>query len=354
MSSQFISGFLCCYFLVGFSLKAFAQESLRLMEETVTVYNWSDYLPEKIIEDFTKETGIKVNYSTFDSNEVMYARLKVLRGRGYDVIFPSTYFVSLMREEGLIQPLNYKLLKNINHLNVELTNLSYDPGNQYSIPYLWGTTGVVIDREKHPDVKITSWSDLWDKKWRNSLVLQDDMREVFHMALKVNGHSTNTMDPDEIRLAYERLLRLLPNIKAFSGTPTDSFLAGEATIGLAYNGDIKSAKDEKPSLDYIYPVEGTTIWIDNFVIPSRAKNVENAHKFIDYMLRPEVAALCATGVGYATPNIGGKELLPKALRSDPVIFPEKKVMDRTQYQKNVGEALSTYKLYWEKLKSYKQ
>lgn len=354
MSSKFISGILSFYFLLAFSEKLFAEETNQLIQETVDIYNWSDYIPDKIIEDFTRETGITVNYSTFDSNEVMYSKLKILRGRGYDVILPSTYLVSLMIEEGLIQPINYKLIKNINNLSVELTNLSYDPSNKYSIPYLWGTTGVVIDREKNPDVIISSWSDLWDKKWRNSLVLQDDMREVFHMALKVNGHSTNSTDPDEIMLAYERLLRLLPNIKAFSGTPADSLLTGEATIGLAYSGDIKSAQNEKPSLDYVYPVEGTTIWIDNFVIPSRAKNVENAHKFIDYMLRPEVAALCATDVGYATPNVGGKELLPEALRSDPVMFPGKEVMSRTKYQKNVGEALFIYKLYWEKLKSYKQ
>lgn len=354
MKLNILSGLLLGIPLVAAAADDVSNVVFKPIEETVVVYNWSDYMPEELLENFTKETGIKVEYSTFGSNEVMYSKLKILRGRGYDVIFPSTYLVNLMKEEGLIQPLNHKLLKNINNLSVELSNLSYDPGNKYSIPYLWGTTGVAIDQKQHPDESIQSWSDLWDIKWRQSLVLQDDMREVFHMALKINGHSTNTTDPDEIKLAYERLLRLLPNIKEFSDAPADNFLEENAAIGLAFNGDIKVAQDTKPELNYVYPIEGTTIWIDSFVIPSRAKNVENAHKFIDYMLKPEVAALCATEIGYATPNVGGKELLPEVLKSNPVMFPPKDVMDRVEYQKNVGDATATYKLYWEKLKSYKQ
>lgn len=354
MSLRFISGLLVGFSLTAAAIEASSNEVVQPVEETVIVYNWSDYLPESLLEDFTKETGIKVEYSTFSNNEVMYSKLKILRGRGYDVIFPSTYLVNVMKNEGLIQPLNHKLLKNINNLSVDLTNLSYDPGNKYSIPYLWGTTGLAIDRKKHPDEKIESWSALWEKKWRNSLVLQNDMREVFHMALKVNGHSTNSADPDEIKQAYERLLRLLPNIKAFDDTPAKRFKDGDASIGLAFNGDVKLVQDEKPEFNYVYPQEGTTIWIDSFVIPSRAKNVENAHKFIDFMLRPEAAALSASEIGFATPNVGGKELLPEVLRSNIVMFPGKEVMGRVEYQKNVGEAAATYKLYWEKLKSYKR
>lgn len=354
MPLRFMPGFLVFFSLTVISAAVFSDENIKPIEETVIVYNWSEYIAEGLLEDFTKETGIKVEYSTFGSNEVMYEKLKILRGRGYDVIFPSTYLVTLMRKEGLIQPLNHKLLKNINNLSVELSNLSYDPGNKYSVPYLWGTTGIAIDQKKYPDEKIKSWSDLWEKKWRNSLVIQDDMREVFHMALKINGHSTSTTDPDEIKAAYERLLRLLPNIKAFSETPADSFRSGDATIGLAFNGDVKLVQDEKPEFNYVYPEEGTTIWIDSFVIPSRAKNVDNAHTFIDYMLRPEVAARNATEVGYATPNIGGKELLPEALKSNPIMFPGKAIIGRAEYQKDIGKAATAYKLYWGKLKSYTQ
>lgn len=354
MSFRFISGFLACLALAIVSTEATSTEAFSPIEENLIVYNWSDYIPDGLIEDFTKETGINVEYSTFSSNEVMYSKLKILRGRGYDVIFPSTYLVSKMKEEGLIQPLNHKLLTNLNNLSAELTNLSYDPQNQYSIPYLWGTTGIVVDRKAFPNEEIKSWSDLWDKKWRRRLVLQDDMREVFHMALKINGHSTNTTDPDEIKQAYERLLRLLPNIKELNDTPVEAFLANEATIGLAFNGDTKVARDEKPDLEYIYPEEGTTIWIDSFVIPSRARNVENAHTFINYMLRPEVAAKCAKEIGYATPNVEGKALLPEALKSDQVMFPDKEILKRTEYQKNVGDATATYRLYWEKLKSHKR
>ena len=344
-------------FLFLFSLTAHSDESTESIyqtEEKIVIYNWAEYMPEGLFENFTKETGIQVEYSTFVDNDVLYSKMKILRGRGYDLIFPSTSLVNLMKEEGLIQPLNHKLLKNINNLSVELTNLSYDPENRYSIPYLWGTTGIVIDQKKYPDEEFKSWSDLWHKKWRNSLVIQNDMREVFHMALKVNGHSTNTTNPDEIKLAYDRLIRLLPNIKEFTDKPTDKLLSGEAAVGLAFSGDVKLVQNEHPEVNYIYPEEGTTIWIDSFAIPSRAKNVLNAHKFIDYMLRPEVAALCASHAGFATPNVGGKELLPKELRSSPVMFPENEVIERAEYQKNVGMATTSYELYWEKLKSYMQ
>lgn len=346
--------FLFVFSLIAHSGELMSTESIYQAEEKVVIYNWAEYIPEGLLEDFTKETGIQVEYSTFYDNDVLYSKMKILKGRGYDLIFPSTSLVNLMKEEGLIQPLNHKLLKNINNLSVDLTNLSYDPENRYSIPYLWGTTGIVIDKKKYPDEEFKSWGDLWHKKWRNSLVIQNDMREVFHMALKVNGHSTNTTNPDEIKLAYERLVRLLPNIKEFTDKPTDQLLSGEAAVGLAFSGDVQLALNENPEVSYIYPEEGTTIWIDSFAIPSRAKNVLNAHKFIDYMLRPEVAALSASYAGFATPNIGGKELLPKELRSSPIMFPESKVIERAQYQKNVGLVTASYELYWKKLKSYMQ
>ena len=321
------------------------------IEEKVIVYNWSEYIPEKALALFTEETGIKVEYSTYDSNEVMYLRLKILRGRGYDVVFPSTYLVSRMRDEGLIQPLNHKLLNNMMHLDSRLMNRAFDSGNRYSIPYLWGTTGLGVNRSLLKDEKINSWVDLWHTKWRNKIIMIDDMREVFHIALKVNGFSTNTQNPDEIRAAYESLLSLLPNIKKFSGSPKQELESNNSPIALIFNGDLAIAKESNDALEYIYPEEGTTTWLDSFVIPSRAQNVRNAHAFINFMLRPEIAAMTSQDMGYATPNLVGKSLLPDEVRQNPIIFQPPEKMSQSEYQKDIRSVNRLYQLYWNQLKS---
>jgi spermidine/putrescine transport system substrate-binding protein len=328
-----------------------ALADIKSLEQKVSVYNWSEYIPEGVLEEFTKETGIKVDYTTFDSNEVMYARLKIYKGRGYDVVVPSTYLVSRMRREGLIQPLERKWLKNFKHLNPDLMNKPFDPKNTFSIPYLWGSTGIGINRSKIKTNAPKSWLDLWSTDYRNSLLLTDDMREVFHMALKVNGHSTNSSNPDEIKQAFELLTQLMPNVKLFSGEPKPEFVNGNVDIGLMWSGEMATAKQENPAFDYIYPEEGPTMWIDNFVIPSRAKNVANAHVFIDFMLRPDIAARSSVDLGYATPNMAGKVLLDKSIKDNPIVFPPSEILQNAEFQKDVGTADKTYKLYWNKLKT---
>lgn len=338
-------------FLLLLSTGSSVSSGAEVLEEKVVVYNWSEYIPEGLLEEFTNETGIHVEYSTFDSNEVMFQRLKILRGRGYDVVVPSTYLVSRMRDEGLIQPIIHKRLKNLKHLNPDLMNHSFDPNNTYSIPYLWGSTGIGLNTSKLDETRFKSWFDLWDNKLRGRLLLTDDMREVFHMALKVNEHSTNSTDVDEIKQAYELLRRLMPNVKLFSGDPKPEFTEGNVDIGLIWNGEMATAKQENSVFEYIYPEEGTTMWIDSFVIPARAKNVENAHQFIDFMLRPDVAKRCTEALGYATPNLAGKALLDKEVRDNPIIFPASEVLMSAEFQKDIGAADKLYQLYWNKLKT---
>jgi len=336
--------------LTGFSSPAVLAEK-KPIEQKVVVYNWSEYIPEGLLEEFTKETGIQVEYSTFDNNEVMYSRLKIFKGRGYDVVVPSTYLVSRMRDEGLIQPIMRERLKNFQTLNPALLNRSYDPDNTYSVPYLWGSTGIGLNTSKLNPENFKSWYNLWSSQLRGRLLLTDDLREVFHMALKINGHSTNSINPDEIKQAYELLVGLMPNVKMFSGNPKPELTAGKVDIGLIWNGEIATVKYETPAFDYIYPAEGTTMWIDSFVIPSRAKNVANAHQFIDFMLRPEVAARCTRELGYATPNLAGKDLLDEAIRQNPIIFPSNDILKKAEFQKDVGPAREIYQLYWNKLKT---
>ena len=322
--------------------------------EKLVFYNWSEYLPEGVLEQFTKETGIEVDYTTFESNEVMYSKLKLQKGKGYDVVVPSTYYIAKMRAEGLLQPLDKSKLSGLKNLNPALLDKPYDPENQYSVPYMWGSTGIGINTEALAKGSITGWADLWDAKWKNKLLLTDDVREVFHMALKINGHSANTTNPDEIRQAYEKLQQLMPNVLVFnSDAPREPYMAGDVDLGMIWNGEVIMAQEEMPDLDYIYPKEGAIFWVDSFAIPAGSTNVEAAHKFINFMLRPDIAKLCSEEIGYATPNLKGYELLDENVRSNKIIFPDADTVANGEFQTDVGDALKLYNDYWEKLKTGK-
>ncbi len=321
--------------------------------ERVLIYNWPDYIPDSVLQDFTNETGIKVTYTTFDNNEIMYAKLKLLNGRGFDVIVPSTYMVSRMRDEGFIRAIDSVELENFKYLNPELMNKSFDPDNNYSIPYMWGSTGIAVNTEKAEINTVTKWKDLWHTHWRGSLLLVDDMRDVFHIALKINGHSTNTTDPDEISQAYRLLHSLMPGVASISSTPGSDLLGDEIDLGAISNGEVIVAQKQKPAIQYVYPDEGASFWMDSFVIPSRAVNLQNAYQFIDFMLRPEVAARCVQELGYATANLAALELLADSIRNNPVIFPPSDILAAAEFQQDIGEAMILMNLYWETLKTLK-
>lgn len=322
--------------------------------EKVIVYNWSEYIPEDTLANFKKETGIEVVYSTYESNETLYTKLKLMKGEGYDVVVPSTYYVSKMAREGLLQKIDKTKLPNYKNLDPDLLNKPFDPNNDYSIPYMWGSTGIGINVKQIPKDSIHGWQDFWNPKFKNSLLLTDDVREVFHMALRIKGYSANTRDPEQIREAYEYLKQLMPNVRVFnSDAPREPFLAGDVNLGMIWNGSVIQAQQDNPDIQYIYPKEGAVFWMDSFVIPAGAKNVENAHKFINYMLKAEVAKSCVDYVGYATPNKAGKALLDPETRNNPVIFPDKATLDNGEFHTDVGDAVLIYDKYWQMLKAGK-
>lgn len=317
----------------------------------VVVYNWSEYIPEDVLEQFTEETGIEVVYSTYESNEVMYSKLQLQNNKGYDVVFPSTYYVSKMAREGRLLALDQGKLPNLKNLDPTILDKDYDPGNRFSLPYFWGSTGIGVNADDIDPDTIHSWEQLWDPKYERSLLLTDDVREVFHVALSINGHSPNTTDPAEIEQAYQKLKDLMPNVLVFnSDAPREPFLAGDVSLGMIWNGEVIMAREEDEAIRYVYPDEGAVFWVDSFVIPSGAENVDEAHAFIDFMLRPEVAKACVEYVGYATPNRAALELLDEGTRDDPVIFPPAEIVARGEFQTDVGEAIELYNTYWEMLK----
>jgi spermidine/putrescine transport system substrate-binding protein len=323
-----------------------------MASEKVYVYNWSEYIPETVLELFTKETGIEVIYSTYESNETMYAKLKLVSKDGYDVVFPSTYFVNKMGREGMLQPLDKSLLPNAATLDPKMLNKNYDKGNVYSIPYMWGSTGLCVNSEIIDPKTVTSWKDLWKPEFKNQLLLQDDMREVFHMALKIKGYSSNTEDPEQIKDAYLLLKDLMPNVLVFnSDSPRLPYLAGEVNIGMIWNGEAWMAQEENEAIRYIYPSEGANLWVDSYAIPKTARNVKNAHSFINFMMKPEIAKICVEENGYATPILTALPLLDERVRTSQVIFPDEKTIDAGEFQTDVGKALPIYQEYWEKLRS---
>lgn len=320
--------------------------------EKVYIYNWTQYIPDAVLQQFTEETGIKVIYTTYESNETMYAKLKLIKGDGYDLVFPSTYFVSKMIKEDMLHPIDHALLPNAESLDKTLLNKEFDPGNVYSIPYMWGSTGIAVNTDLIPADRVSSWKDLWDDEYIGQLLLQDDMREVFHMALRIKGYSSNTRDPGEIEEAYQLLSELMPNVLVFnSDSPRLPYLAGEVNIGMIWNGEAWMAREENPAISYIYPAEGANFWVDSFAIPGGAKNIKNAHTFINFMLRPDIAKMCVEENGFATPVTAALPLLDEAVRTSEIIFPPASVVAAGEFQTDVGEALVIYQKYWEKLRS---
>ncbi|WP_163934965.1 extracellular solute-binding protein [Paraferrimonas sp. SM1919] len=342
-----------CVLLAGCSDNKTEQtQATPMQNDTVYFYNWSEYMPDGILEQFTEETGIKVIYTTFDSNEAMYSKLKLLDGKGYDIVVPSTYFINKMRDENLIQPIDQSKITNFKHLDKALLDQAYDPGNQYSIPYTWGITAIGVNSDAIDPSSITSWKDLWDPKLQNSILLMNDVREVFHMALRINGHSANTTDEAEIEQAYQTLKPLMDNVLVFnSDTPGLPFLAGEVNLGMLWNGSAFTAQQENPAITMVYPKEGAVLWMDSMAITSGAQNVEGAHKLIDFLLRPEIAAKISEEIGYPSPVESAKPLMPEEYRNNPLIYPPQEVKDAGEFHNDIGEAELIYDKYWQKLRS---
>lgn len=330
-------------------------EAQNSSAETLNLYNWSEYMPQQIIDGFEEETGITVNYTTFDSNEAMYAKIKLLDDSSqYDLAVPSTYYVEKMAKEGLLQEIDKSKLTNFNNLDTSFVNTKVDPENKYSIPYLWGSTGLAINGDVVDPASVNSWSDLWRPEFAGQVMLTNDMREVFGMALMTLGYSGNSTNPDEIKAAYEQLTKLMPSVKTFnSDAARMPYIEGETNVGMIWNGEAVMANDEGlTSLEYKYPSEGAILWMDNFVIPKNAAHVDAALKFIDYVLRPENAQVISDEIGYATPNKAAREQMPDEIKNNPAIYPDAATLARSEFQEDVGDdALQVYQQFWDKLKA---
>ena len=318
----------------------------------VNVYTWANEIPSTVLQQFEKETGIKVNHSTYNSNEMMYAKLKTNSQGSYDVIEPSTYFVQRMRREGMLQQLDKKRIPQYRQIDPFFLSRHSDPKNKYTIPYFWSITGIFYNTKYWKDLKIKHWKDLWENQFKQQLLLLNDQREVFSMALLSLGYSANDTNPRHITQAYWKLRKLLPNIKIFNTLAVRSIVTDEdATIGILWNGDFAKTKASNANIQFILPKEGFLILVDSFAIPSNAPHLDNAYRFINFLMKPEIAKQLSLENGFAITHLQARRLLPAKIRQNRFIYPPRSVLQRGEFQRDIpNKILRLYEKYWELLK----
>ena len=347
-----IPAVICAVFVFGGFY--YAQESNMMNSEKVVVYNWGEYLDPEVLTMFEEETGIDVVYEEFETNEILYP--KISSGAiAYDVICPSDYMIQRMIENGLLAEINFDNIPNVKNIGKDYIEQSrqFDPENKYSVPYCWGTVGILYNKTM-VDEPITSWSVLWDEKYKDNILMQDSVRDAFGVTLKYLGYSLNSTDLDELTEARDLLIKQKPLVQAYViDQVRDKMIGNEAAIGVIYSGEAIYTQMENPDLEYVIPEEGSNIWIDSWVIPKNAENKENAEKFINFLCRPEIALMNFEYITYSTPNIEARKLIEdEAIRNSEIAFPDLSKYDNLETFQYLGtEADQTYGELWNQVKS---
>lgn len=350
--SFFVSIIVILVFL--FFLMVKMDDKQATSKEVLTIYNWGDYIDPDLIKKFEEETGYKVNYETFDSNEAMFTKIRQ-GGTHYDIAIPSDYMIQKMTAEHLLKPLDHSKIHGMDNLRKDLLNQSFDPNNRYSVPYFFGTLGIVYNQKQLPKgVEMKSWTDLWNPKLKNSIMLVDGAREVMGLALKAQHHSLNSKNKAQLEEAYRYLTQLVPNVKAIVADEMKVYMKqGESPVAVTFSGEAQEMMEHHPDLRYVIPSEGSNLWFDNMVIPKTAQNIEGAYAFINFMLEPKHAAQNATYIGYATPNKKAMPYLPKSLTQNKALYPDEAMMKKLEVFKNLGPYyLGLYNDYFLKFKMH--
>ena len=322
--------------------------------EQLVIYNWGEYMDPEVLELFEKETGIHVIYEEFETNESMYPKVQA-GAVVYDLICPSDYMIQRMIENNLLAEINFDNIPNIQNIGAQYMEQSkaFDPQNKYSVPYCWGTVGILYNKTM-VDEPVDSWSILWDKKYEDQILMQNSVRDAFAVALKYSGYSLNSTDLDELHAAQNLLLKQKPLVQAYVVDQVrDKMISGEAAIGVIYSGEALYTQSENPNLVYVVPKEGSNVWIDSWVIPKNAKNKENAEKFINFLCRADIAKMNFDYITYSTPNEAARELIEdEELKNNPVAFPDASVLERCETFKYLGTKFDNiYNKLWREVKS---
>lgn len=312
---------------------------------TLNVYNWGEYIDKETITMFEEEFGINVNYKTFTTNEDMY--IKITAGNGdYDVLFPSDYMIERLIEEDLLYKLDMDNIPNMNFIDPTFNNPLYDINNEYSIPYMWGTVGILYNKTM-VDEPINSWDSLFDLKYSQQILMQDSQRDSLMVALVKLGYSMNTTNESEINEAKELLISQKPLVLGYVVDEVqDKMINEEAALAVVWSGEAIIAKQENEDLEYVIPKEGSNIWVDAMVIPKKSSNKSEAELFINFMLRTDIALLNANWVGYNTPQVEAYNQLDDEWKNDKSAFPDKNTMSILEFFVYDKKATQLFNVAW--------
>lgn len=332
----------------------YAEESGVVNDDKLVVYNWGEYIDPEVLTIFEEETGINVVYEEFETNEILYP--KVSSGAiAYDVVCPSDYMIQRMIENDLLTEINFDNIPNIKNIGKQYMEQSrqFDPENKYSVPYCWGTVGILYNKTM-VDEPVDSWSILWNPKYKDNILMQDSVRDAFGATLKYLGYSLNSTDLDELTEAKNLLIEQKPLVQAYViDQVRDKMIGNEAALGVIYSGEAIYTQKENPNLEYVIPKEGSNIWIDSWVIPKNAEHKENAEKFINFLCRPDIALMNFEYITYSTPNEAARELIEdESIRNSEIAFPDLSKYDNLETFQYLGtEADQVYGDLWNKVKS---
>ncbi|MCP1109448.1 spermidine/putrescine transport system permease protein [Lachnospiraceae bacterium PF1-21] len=324
-------------------------------KKQVIVYNWGEYMDPEVLTLFEEETGIQVVYEEFETNEIMYPKIQS-GAIAYDVVCPSDYMIERMIENDLLAELNYENIPNIENIGDTYLEQSkqFDAQNRYSVPYCWGTVGILYNKTM-VDEEVDSWSILWDEKYQDNILMQNSVRDAFGITLKYLGYSLNSTDRDELYEATDLLTLQKPLVQAYViDQVRDKMIGNEAALGVIYSGEAIYTQSENPDLEYVIPKEGSNVWIDSWVVPKNAKNKENAEAFINFLCRPDIAKMNFDYITYSTPNEAARDLIEDdAIRNSKIAFPDAKDLENCETFKFLGDKNDAlYNELWREVKSH--
>ena len=311
----------------------------------LNVYNWGEYIDESVLDDFeAKYPDIKINYETYADNETMYTKIKN-GGSSYDVLIPSDYMIARLIDEDMLEKLNFDNIPNFSYIDEKYLGWSYDPGNEYSVPYMWGTLGILYDKTKVSEKDFT-WNTLFDPKYENSILMKNDMRDTLGLTLKSLGYSMNSTDEKELEEAKQKLISQKANVLGrVNDEGMDKMIAGEAPMAVMYSGDAAYCISENPDLDFAIPSDGSNYFVDAMVIPKNAEHKEEAELFINFMCETEIALKNALEIGYSTPHKGAFEELPEETKNS-FQYPGDAVLESAEVYSYLKDKTELYDKIW--------
>jgi spermidine/putrescine transport system substrate-binding protein len=316
----------------------------------VNMYNWGDYIDESVLKDFEKQHKIKVNYDTFTANEDMYVKLKA-GGSNYDLLIPSDYMIKRMIDEQLLAKLDFANIPNYKYIGRQFRNLEFDPQNQYSVPYMWGTVGILYNK-KMISGKPDSWRILWDKKYSKQILMLDSQRDSIGITLKMLGYPINSTDPAHLEQAKKALIAQKPLVLAYVVDEVkDKMISGEAALAVVWSGDAFYCQKENPDLDYVIPKEGSNYWFDSLVIPQNAKHKKAAEQLINFLCQTAIAYRNADYIGYASPHTEAIKRLPAALTKNRAAYPRPADLKNSEVFTTLGKVIKDWDRIWTEVKA---